>query len=236
MFSPDGPLDIDQDQPGLDYWVRRIDTSNKRPTNYYLTYRGVSLTLHPGRAATVAHEGRQTVLDDRDRYKGRGWPGRLCGDVEDAITALLAGEGEEPQQRLGHRLRAELERREEGGLHAPADPEAAEIGWYTWLLNDELKVLMAAWLHTSGCVQGKYNITKQSGVGFDPTNDEFELTPLAMRPRTAVELLVRLTSERKAHYKLMKKAEEALARVDSIASEMRDTAALVKDLADQVTD
>jgi hypothetical protein len=234
MFSPDGPLNIDEEPTGLDYWVNRIDTSNKRPTNYYLTYRGVSVTLIPKRRALVAHEGRQKALDDRERYKGRGWGARFCGDVEDAITALLEGEGDKPKPRLGDAIRTEMARREDGGLHAPADPDAGDIGWYAWLTNDGLKILMGAWLHTSGAVRGKYNITKQSVVGIDATNEEFELTPLAMRPMVVVELLVRLASERQAHNKALVVVEEAKGRVEALTVQMKDSASQMKDIADQV--
>jgi hypothetical protein len=191
MISPRNRTDIDQQPTGLEYWVWRASEESGRAECYYLLYKGVELDVHSKRAARVTHDGREVYVEhDPMRHKGRGWKAKLCADIEKAVEAVLAGEGEETGQTFGDELRAEIARREAG------EPNPQEH-WYQWLDDDELPLLLAAWLFKAGLLSHRYEITRHDKLGFTPTSDEFNNGASAVSARTLLVTLQRLAMVRR---------------------------------------
>jgi hypothetical protein len=196
MLSPNKPIQID-DTPAntLDYWLGRVTRDKgRRPTEYYAVYKGCELTMHPHRAVLVKFDGRQILLTDRDKYKGRGWYKKFLEDTEATITTILAGGGEAPKPLYGDLLRTEIERREAGERNVVED----RTEWFEWLDDDELPLLFGTWLHHAGIVSGKYEITKRAVVDFHIENDEFDRAAMAMSSANLRVTLNRLAIARGA--------------------------------------
>ena len=119
---------------------------------------------------------------------------RLVEDAEAAIGSLKAGGGVEPDPTYGDRIRAEIAMRKAGGR----SETGSRTEWFQWLEDDELPLLMGAWLHHAHIVSGRYEITKQAVVDFHADNDEFELASMAMQPSNLRVTLNRLAVARGA--------------------------------------
>lgn len=184
------PMNIDSQPTDLEYWVRRATSKREAGGESHFTYKGVSLVVHPKRAAEMVYDGRSVVVEGT--YRGRGWVGRFVGDIESGITTLLEGGGEEDGNCLGDRLRAEMERRENGD---PL-PEPEERHWYQWLHDDELPILLGAWMHRAGIMGMRYTISRKPMLGFYPTNDEFHHGVQACSPSNLFVTLQRLATAR----------------------------------------
>ena len=196
MLSPKQAVQID-DTPAnsLDYWLHRV--TNPRSNNrheYYAVYRGCELVLHPGRAVMVQFDGRKILVNDPDKYKGRGWYKKLLEDTLAAIESILAGGGETPKPLFGVLIRTEIERRASGVRNAVED----RVEWFEWLEDDELPLLFGTWLHHAGVVRGTYEITKRAVVDFHIENNEFERASMAMSSGNLRVTLSRLAAARGA--------------------------------------
>lgn len=184
------PTNIDAQPTDLEYWVRRATSKREADRESHFTYKGVSLVVHPKRAAEMVYDGRSVVAEGP--YQGRGWVGKFLGDIENGITTLLEGGGEEDGMCLGDRLRVEMGRRENG---EPL-PEPEERAWYQWLRDDELPILLGAWMHRVGVMGMRYDISRKPLLGFYPTNDEFHLGVQACSPSNLYVTLQRLAMAR----------------------------------------
>jgi hypothetical protein len=195
MLSPDDPHIIDGTPANtLDYWIGRAANKSRRACEYYCTYKGCDLVLHPQRAVLIKHDGRQIIVEDRHRYKHRGWQDRLVADVEKAITELQAGGGDATEPLYGDLLREELARRAQGQRRAEAD----RTDWFEWLDDDELPLLLGTWLFSAGIVSGRRTITKNPVVDFHPTHDEWEFASTAFTTGAHQTTLHRLAIARGA--------------------------------------
>lgn len=172
MISPDDPTNIDEQQTDLQrsliHWVGRCcRRGNADP--YYLTHRGVALTVHPARAAYARKGDRQVMVAfNRKRHKNRGWLQNLTEDIDKAITMLEEGGGAPVQPVFGDRVRDEITRRKGTGQRS----EAHRDHWVEWLLDDELPLLMGSWCYHAGLVTGRYHVQRQPKLDFHLTNDE----------------------------------------------------------------
>lgn len=198
MITATDPVNVDTQPTDITYWVDRCCNNRGRDTEYHLIYRDATLTVHPDRAALTALDGREVFVGhDPKRHKGRGWLGNLVTDIEEAINTLEDGGGKEPAAKLGDLIREEITQREAGNRTRAPD----RTHWIQWLDEDELPVLMGAWLHRIGMLHHKYELTRRPKLGFNITSDEFELGLAAIRAKTTWTLLQRLSANRQIIYK-----------------------------------
>lgn len=197
MLTPDTRVDV-KDGGGLHHWAHRCTTATGRPMEYYLRYRGVNVTVHPARAARVEHNGLEVTLDDTKKYRGKGWDRKLCADIEQAVDKVLAGQGEEVPLILGNLIRKELARRTDGremGLDGPRPP-GQRLYWFEWLNDDELKLLLGAWLGDVGVAIIGYTITRQPILGYTPEDGDLDLVSRVGHPSIMIGILQRLVDAR----------------------------------------
>ena len=177
------PTDIDSNVVSdLSYWVLRACDGRSR-LEYHYTYKGITLVVHPKRAARLSYENRSMFVgpteDTPEPYKGRGWRDRFVADIETAVTTLLEGGGGEKADTFGDAIRVEIALRKDG-----VQPEDADRDWWKWLQDDELPLFLGCWLHQAGIMSLQYNITRNSNLDFHPTHDEFELGVQVCQTRT----------------------------------------------------
>lgn len=182
------PTDIDSQPTGLDYWVRRA--TNQGSGESHFVYKGVDLVVHPKRAAQLTQEGRRVLVEKT--YKGRGWLDKFVSDIEEGVSTLQAGGGAEADKCLGDKIREEIEARSAGTQST--DPDRV---WWQWLTDEELPILLGCWLHQTGIMSLRYEITKNPMLGFYTTNKEFEWGAQACQTRTLWTTLQRLAFARK---------------------------------------
>lgn len=194
------PTNID-DNPvkNLDYWVRRACSQKGRhASEYHYLYQGIIVVVHPSRAARLELDGRRVTLipeEDSKRYQGRGWLQRFVSDIEAAIQTLKDGGGDSIELTLGDKIRSEILRRNAG---TPNEVPLEDLELWQFLHDDELPVLLGAWMHRIGLMSCRYELTRQDVLsGFHPTNDEFDLGRLATSPSAMWTTLSKLATARR---------------------------------------
>lgn len=201
MLSPETAHAIDGSPANtLMYWLKKSEDKGRRPCEYYCTYHDVDrtvdidLVLHPRRACLVKYDGRQILVANPKRYKGRGWLQRYTEDVELAILNLVNGHGEEPEPLYGDLLRTEIALRKTGGWYK----HEKRTEWFQWLELDELKLLLGTWLFSARILHGYREVSKHAVIDFRPTNEEFEHAARAYGSSALQVTLTRLAVARGA--------------------------------------
>ena len=195
MLSPEKPHAIDGSPANtLDYWLRRADDKARRACEYYCTYQGCELVLHPHRAFLVKYEGREILVHNTKKYKGRGWLKKYTEDCQAAVDRILAGGGKIPAKSYGDLIREEMARREAGSLFEPED----RTEWFQWLEDDELPILLGTWMFSGGILSGRREISKNPSIDFHPTHDEWEYAQRAFSTGGHQATLTRLAIARGA--------------------------------------
>jgi hypothetical protein len=195
MLSPRNAHAIEGGTTGtLEYWLRRADDKNRRACEYYCTYQGCDLVLHPHRAFLVKYEDREILVHDPKRYKGRGWLKKYTEDCQAAVDCILTGGGTVPEKSWGDLMREDLKARMAGNRVAVED----RTEWFQWLEEDELPLLLGTWMFSAGVVSGHREISRNPSLDFAPTHDEWEYASQAFTTRALMTTLTRLAIARGA--------------------------------------
>lgn len=197
MLSPNTPTNIAPKD--LRHWIQRCcDRSNA--SAYHLRLGTVLLTLHPARGALARKGSRQVLIDhDGDRHTGRGWLDHLEEDVRKAVATINQGGGEPIPLCLGDRIRIEVANRSARSTlpeydHGRNAPEARQH-WVEWMEDDELDLLLGAWIYHAGMIFMEVHAERRDKVDFYPSNDEFELAA-RVNPSHLFVTLKRLAHQR----------------------------------------
>lgn len=194
MLSPQRPTNVDEQPTDLSYWVQRCCKNRKSSSEYHLLYQGCTMIVHPARGALVQKDGREVFVSQSPKYTGRGWLQNLVGDIEAAVTTLNDGGGVEIKETFGDLVRKEITRRKTEDRRVPEEREH----WVEWLNDDELPIVLGAWLARVGIVGVHLDLSRKASVDFHPTNDEFETVGSASSPSIMWGILCRLALARGA--------------------------------------